>query len=160
MITQSARLVGLEASENGEMKKVPATGPYMRQAAFTTALAAAFALGGCGAPETAPSSAGSMAPSSATASPSPSVFTVSEKTTCTLLIGPNEDGPLIQYVNEITSIDPSDKVAVAKLATTRDDVKEIAKRANPEMKELLTVLFSKDVNDFKAAGTELLTRCG
>ncbi|WP_454697846.1 hypothetical protein [Arthrobacter humicola] len=85
---------------------------------------------------------------------------MSEKATCTLLVGPAEDGPLIQYVNEITSIDPSDQAAVAKLIATRDDIKAIAKSANSEMKELLSALFSEDINDFKAAGTDLLTRCG
>jgi hypothetical protein len=145
------------------MKKVLAMGPNLRKAKFTAALAAAFVLGGCGvpaAPQTAPASAAAAAPSSATATPSPSAFTVSEKATCTLLIGPKEDGPLIQYINGITSIDASDKAAVAKLVTTRDDVKDIAKSANPEMKGLLTALFSENINDFKAAGTELLTRCG
>lgn len=127
---------------------------------FAIGCLVAFALAGCAAPEspeTASSSA--AAPSSATPVPTPSTFTVSEKATCTQLIGPKEDGPLIQYINEITSIDPSDKVAVAKLVTTREDIKNITTRANPEMKEILTALFSEDVNDFKAAGTELLTRC-
>lgn len=134
----------------------------MRKASIAVVLAAPF-LGGCGgpaAPAAAPSTAASPSSSSATATPSPSTLTVSEKATCTLLVGPAEDGPLIQYVNEITSIDPSDQAAVAKLIATRDDIKAIAKSANPEMKELLTALFSEDVNDFKAAGTELLTRCG
>jgi hypothetical protein len=145
------------------MKKVHALGQYVSKAAFAAVLAAPLALGGCGAaaaPDFAPSTAASPASSSATATPSPSTFTVSEKATCTLLIGPAEDGPLIQYINGITSIDSSDQAALAKLITTRDDVKAIAKSANPEMKELLTALFSEDVNDFKAAGTDLLTRCG
>jgi hypothetical protein len=84
---------------------------------------------------------------------------VSEKATCTQLIGTNEDGPLIKYVTGITSIDVSDKAGLTELAEARDAVKDIAKRANPEMKVLLTALFSDDVNDFKAAGTDLLTRC-
>jgi hypothetical protein len=76
------------------------------------------------------------------------------------LIGPGEDGPLIDYINGITSVDPTDTAALQELASSRDEVKEIAKRANSEMSALLETLFSEDVNDFKAAGTELLTRCG
>jgi hypothetical protein len=147
----------------GEMKKVQALGQTMRKATFAVVLGAPFVLSGCGGPGTpdaAPSTAVSPASSSATATPSPSTLTVSEKATCTLLVGPDEDGPLIQYVNGITNIDPSDQAAVAKLIATRDEVKAIAKSANQEMKELLTALFSEDVNDFKAAGTDLLTRCG
>jgi hypothetical protein len=75
------------------------------------------------------------------------------------LIGPDEDGPLIDYVNGITTVDPTDATAVQELSATREEVREIAKRANPEMGALLDALFSEDVNDFKAAGTELLTRC-
>lgn len=159
MIALSAKPVGPEALEIGEMNKLLAIRPIIRKVAFTAALVAAFALGGCGAPEAAPSSVGSPAPSSATATPSPNVLTVSEKTTCTLLIGPEENGPLIQYINGVTAMDPSDKAAIAELATTRDEIKEISKRSVPEMKELLAALFSTDLNDFKAAGVELLTRC-
>lgn len=141
------------------MNKLLRIMPTNRTVAFSAALIAAFALSGCGAPEAAPSSVASPAPSSVTATPSPTVLTVSEKTTCTLLIGPEENGPLIQYINGVTGIDPSDKAAVARLATVRDEIKEISKRSVPEMKELLDSLFSPDVNDFKAAGAELLTRC-
>lgn len=134
----------------------------MGKIVFTAVLVSvAFTMAACGgsaAPEAIPSTTSSAA--TPTPSPTPSTFTVSEKATCTLLIGPDEDGPLIKYVNGITSVDVSDKVGLAKIAIARDDVKEIAKRANPEMKELLSALFSTDVNDFKAAGTDLLTRCG
>lgn len=135
----------------------------MRNVTFAAVLAAPLALGGCAGPmaqDTSPSPAASPAPLSATATPSPSKLIVSEKATCALLVGPAEDGPLIQYVNGIASIDPSDQSAVSKLVTTRDDLRAIAKSANPEMNGLLTALFSNDLNDFKAAGTELLTRCG
>jgi hypothetical protein len=84
---------------------------------------------------------------------------VSEEATCTLLVGPKEDGPLIQYVNGVTGFDASNQAAIAKTAEARDSVKDIAESANPEMKALLTALFSKDFNEFKASGVDLLTRC-
>lgn len=133
----------------------------MRKSTFAVVLAAPLVLGGCGGPATTtPSTAISSALPTPTATPSPSTLAVSEKATCTLLIGPNEDGPLIQYVNGITSIDPSDQAAVAELRATREEIRAIEKSANADMKVFLTALFSEDVNDFKAAGTELLTRCG
>ncbi|MDQ0030149.1 hypothetical protein [Arthrobacter bambusae] len=133
----------------------------MRTDVFAVVLAAsALALAGCGA-SAAPEAASTTTSSSPTATPTPvpSTITVSEKATCTQLIGPAEDGPLIKYVVGITTGNASDSVGMAKVAAARDDIKEIAKRADPEIKNLITALFSTDVNDFKAAGTDLLTRC-
>lgn len=76
-----------------------------------------------------------------------------------MLIGPTENGPLIQYVNGVAAFDAKNEAAIVKTAEARDSVKNIAKSANPEMKVLLTALFSEDFNDFKASGVELLTRC-
>ncbi|MDP9983579.1 hypothetical protein J2W14_003000 [Pseudarthrobacter oxydans] len=76
-----------------------------------------------------------------------------------MLIGSKEDGPLIQYVNGVAGFDAADQAAVTKTAEARDAVKNIAKSANPEMKVLLAALFSSDINEFKASGVELLTRC-
>lgn len=84
---------------------------------------------------------------------------MSEAATCTLLIGPKEDGPLIQYINGVTGSDPADQAAITKTAEARDSVKNVAKSANPEMKVLLAALFSTDINEFKASGVDLLTRC-
>jgi hypothetical protein len=69
------------------------------------------------------------APPSQTATPTASAFTVSEKAICTLLIGPGEDGPLIQYINGITNIDTTDKTGLADLVTTQYEIEKIAKRA-------------------------------
>lgn len=126
-------------------------------------LLVAGALAGCGEPasskaiETPTNSPTATSPAP---TPTPSNITVSERTTCTLLIGPDEDGPLIKYVNEITSADPTDSTALASLRTLKSEIEDVAKTATPEMKELAIALFSEDVNDFKAAGVELLTRCG
>lgn len=135
----------------------------MRKATLALALVATLALASCAAPETpqAASAPITTPPASPkpTPSPTPSGITVSEKATCTLLIGPDEDGPLIQYINEITSADASDTAALASLITLKGDIEDVARTASPEIKRLVSALFSDDVNDFKAAGVELLTRC-
>lgn len=133
----------------------------MKSLLFAAAAATSIlATTACGPAESQPASvASTTVAASESPTPTPTTFTISEKATCTQLIGPNEDGPLIDYINGVTDFDPADTSAMEELRATSDEVKEIAKRANPEMSALLDALFSEDVNDFKAAGTELLTRC-
>lgn len=96
---------------------------------------------------------------SATPSPTSTTITVSEKAICTQLVGPREDGPLIRYINGISTVDATDTAAIAKLSATRTEIQQIAIRADSDMRALINALFSEDVNDFKAAGVDLLTRC-
>lgn len=134
----------------------------MKSLLWAVVAASILATTACGPAESQPESAApttTAASESPTPTPTPTAFTISEEATCMQLIGPDEDGPLIDYVNGITTVDPTDATAVQELSATREEVREIAKRANPEMGALLDALFSEDVNDFKAAGTELLTRC-
>ena len=124
-------------------------------------LVSALALGGCGTPSAAEEGA-TTAPatptSNPTGTPTPS-FSVSEAATCMLLIGPNEDGPLIQYVNVVSKGAAASTEELAKGAAALTAINDAAKTANPEMKQLLTQLNSPDVTNFKAAGIDLLTRC-
>jgi hypothetical protein len=135
----------------------------MNKTKFSLILLGTLALVGCGQQATPDAAISATMPSTPTISSSPTsaptAFTVSEKATCTLLIGPKEDGPLIQYINGVSSFDASNHAAIVKTAEARDSVKDIAKSAGSEMKVLLTALFSDDVNQFKASGVELLTRC-
>lgn len=136
----------------------------MRKATLAFVLIATLAVASCADPTT-PQAASptpvTSSPASPKATPSPTLsrITVSEKATCTLLIGPDEDGPLIQYINEITNVDATDTAALASLVTLKGELEDVARSANPEIQRLVRALFSEDVNDFKAAGVELLTRC-
>ncbi|WP_146238943.1 hypothetical protein [Arthrobacter livingstonensis] len=133
----------------------------MKRTFTLLAILCAMTLSGCGSATKASEVTTSVASSStseATAT-SKSPIVISEMATCSLLVGVNEDGPLIRYVTGIASVDPTDTTAIQKLRDDRDEVTAAGEHAGPEMKLLIETLFSEDMNDFKAAGTELLTRC-
>ena len=130
----------------------------MKRTLTLVAIMCAIALSGCGSPSA--ETQAPLAPSPTAAPATSATIAISEEATCTLLVGPNEDGPLIRYVNGISSTDVTDPTAVPKLRDHKDEVVAIGDRSNPELQLLITTLMSDDVNDFKAAGVELLTRCG
>lgn len=70
----------------------------------------------------------SSAPVRSSQTPTAGAFTVSENATCTLLIGPDEDGPLIQYINGISSIDATDKTGLATSSLAKRTSKISQKR--------------------------------
>jgi hypothetical protein len=134
----------------------------MKKLSILLAAVSVLLLGsGCSAgteAQSSPTTAASTPTQSATSS-SAATITVSEKAICTQLVGPKEDGPLIEYINGITTVDATDSAAIAELSATRTEIQQIAIRADSELRTLVNALFSEDVNDFKAAGVELLTRC-
>lgn len=130
----------------------------MKRKLVLTAAMCTMALTGCG-PSASEVKAPPMSESTAAATTEAKIV-ISEEATCALLVGPNEDGPLIRYVNGISSADPADTSSIQDLRDNRTEVNAIGERSTPELQLLITTLFSEDVNDFKAAGAELLTRCG
>ncbi|MDQ0212561.1 hypothetical protein [Arthrobacter bambusae] len=118
------------------------------------------ALSGCATTGTVspmPSAtSGSLSP---TPTPTPTPFAVSKVATCDQLVGPNQDGPLIKYIHLVANFDANDASQGEQLRSLKSDLEGVATHAAPDFQQLIQALWSANINDFKAAGAELLTRC-
>lgn len=123
----------------------------------------------------APTASPTATPPPTSSSPEPLV--VSEAATCTQLIGPEEDGPLIDGVNIVAGMSSGEAPDFALAEETAAELTSIMRHADDELKPYLEVFiqplddigaasrgelpagYDLDIEEWKAAGTELLTRC-
>ena len=101
---------------------------------------------------------------------------ISEEATCTQLVGPNEDGPLLRGVETVAGVGQG-KADAEQAQEIIDELAPIEEHAIAELKPYLRAFVSPledivaaskgqlsedwegDLDEWKAVGTELLTRC-
>lgn len=119
---------------------------------------------------------GGKADSSATEENSDQTLVVSEAATCMQLVGPDEDGPLIRGVDAVTSVtdgNPDVELAEEVLA----ELESVIEHSNEDLRPYINAFaapieaivsasngelpsdWEADIDEWQAAGTELLTRC-
>lgn len=138
-------------------------------------------LVGCASPESASEPAAEA--TTANASPSPSAtsaaesaFKVSRQTTCTQLLGQNEEGPLYQTIDFVNDFQNIDAETLTTARGLKEELDGLALHAEDNMVPFLEgfaspmtemieitegggTTYNFDATDFKAAGTELVNLC-
>lgn len=152
-------------------------------ARFAAIPLALILLAGCAAPE-AESQPAESTSSTPTPTPTPSAtveetepaFQVSVESTCTQLLGENEDGPFYETLDFVVEFEDISPATITKARGHKDEIDGLALHAQDNMvpylegfaspmTEMIEITedggtnYQFDATDFKAAGTELINIC-